>query len=225
MKKLIYGLVAALALSGVFNISPVTADSPDVILIHGWRGTASSWSTAESTYVANGYRTHALQLPRDGSRAGDTVTNANYVRSYIVNNGLTNVKLDGHSMGGWVALYLILVEREPAVTSVVLRDTGTGCFWGIPPDQCSGSAMLQAVQSAAPVNIPVLNLSTKTTQHPEVDCTKVFNISHNNFLTNATVNSMAVSWSGVNPCTTVTPVPDPTQTPTCSWWQRLFGGC
>jgi pimeloyl-ACP methyl ester carboxylesterase len=200
-----------------------SAEGGDVILLHGWRGTASNWSAAKAAYEAEGYVVHALSLPASGDRAGDTVRNADYVTQYIRNYDLTDVKLDGHSLGGWLAMYL--AQSNPAVTSVVLRDTGTGCFWGIPGDQCTGSKLLAGIK-ANPPTVPVLNLSSKTTQHPGVDCTKVFNIGHNDFLTNVTVTANAIAWPAVNPCVAATPTPEPTPTPApCSWWDRYQGSC
>lgn len=204
------------------------AASGDVILLHGWNGSASNWSTAKAQYESQGYTVHALALPRSGSSAGDMAVNADYVQGYIASNNLTGVKLDGHSLGGWLALYLTLVRGEN-VTSVVLRDTGTGCWFGIPGDQCPGSALMAQINDAAPSSVPILNLSSKTTALPQVDCLKVYSgLAHNDFLSNSVVAAAAIGWPTVSPCAapTATPTPSPTATPTpCSWWDRLFGRC
>lgn len=214
----------------------LAADNPQVILLHGWNGSVSNWSTAKAQYESQGYTVHSLTLPRSGSSAGDTVVNADYVQGYIASNNLTDVKLDGHSLGGWLALYLTLVRGED-VSSVVLRDTGTGCWFGIPGDQCSGSTLLAQVNGAAPSSVPILNLSSKTTALPQVDCLKVYSgLAHNDFLSNSAVTAAAIGWPTVSPCaastptSTPSPTPTPTATPTptptpCSWWDRLWGRC
>lgn len=216
------------------------AASKDVIFLHGWNGSAASWNTARAQYEAAGYTVHVLSLPRVGSSAGDTAVNADYVQGYIDSHDLEGVKLDGHSLGGWLALYLAFgchpaVSGTPAycdgqssVSSVVLRDTGYGCFFGIPGDQCSGSTMLTQINGAPPSGVPILNLSSKTAALPQVDCLKVYGgLSHNDFLSNSAVTAMAIGWPVTNPCAgTPTPTATPTPTPPpCSWWDRLWGRC
>lgn len=220
-------IFVALAAGGLIRSSE--AASGDVILLHGWNGSASSWNTAKAQYEAQGYTVHALSLPRGGSSAGDTAVNADYVQAYIASHNLTDVKLDGHSLGGWLALYLALVRGED-VSSVVLRDTGTGCWFGIPADQCSGSTLLAQVNSASASAVPILNLNHSTAGIPQVDCLKVYNLAHNDFLSNSAVTAAAIGWPGASPCAgtpTATPAPTPTPTPppACSWWDRLWGRC
>jgi pimeloyl-ACP methyl ester carboxylesterase len=220
-----------------------SAQGRDVILLYGWRGSTSNWDTAKAAYEARGNVVHVLRLPEDGTSAGDTAINADYVNQYIRLQDLTNVHLDGHSLGGWLALYV--AQSNPVIASVVLRDTGTGCWFNIPADQCPNSELLYELK-ANPPTVPVLNLNHLTTQHPGVDCIKVFNLEHNAFLSNAAVNAAAVEWPDANPCTpatptpsatatpvpTLTPSPTPTVTPTatprprpCSWWDRWQGYC
>lgn len=211
------------------------AANGDVICLHGWNDSASDCAAMRSAYETAGYTFHALSLPRSGSAAGDTAINADYVQAYIDSRSLTDVKLDGHSLGGWLALYLTLVRGEN-VSSVVLRDTGTGCWFGIPGDQCSSSFLAQ-ISNAAPSSVPILNLNHSTAAIPQVDCLKIYNLDHYAFLSNSAVTANAVAWPGVNPCgatptatptATSTPTPTPTATPTptlCSWWSRLLGRC
>lgn len=168
-----------------------------VLLLFGLNGSVSSWNTAKAAYEAQGYQVHALQLPRAGWSAGDTKVNADYVEGFIAQNGLTNVKVDGHSLGGWLALELIEVRKNPAITKGVLRDTGYGCFFGIPGDQCSGSALLTGIAAAVkatPPTVPVLNLNHLSTALPGVTKLTVYNISHAAFLTDSRVNAAAVAW-------------------------------
>ena len=210
------------------------AASGDVICLHGWNDSASDCGRMMTAYESAGYTFHALSLPRSGSAPGDTAINADYVQAYIDANGLTDVKLDGHSLGGWLALYLTLVRGEDE-SSVVLRDTGDGCFLGFPGDQCSSSFLAQ-ISSAPASSVPILNLNHSTDALSQVDCLKIYNLDHYAFLTNAAVTAAAVGWPAVNPCgatptatpiatTTPTATPTPTPTPTCSWWSRLWGRC
>ncbi len=217
-----------------------------VLLLSGWNGSASNWNTAKAQREAAGETVHVVSLPRGGSNAGDTAVNATAVQDYIASHSLTDVQLDGHSLGGWLALYVALVRRDPAVTSVVLRDTGYGCFFGIPRDPCAGADMLAASEGAAPSTVPILNLSSKTAALPQVDCLRTYSLGHNDFLTNAAVTSAAIGWPAASPCgpaptptstpsptatatATSTPTATPTATatpaPVCTWWDRLWGRC
>ncbi|MGE0227802.1 MAG: esterase/lipase family protein [Dehalococcoidia bacterium] len=249
---LLIGLVLAAATAprssaAVPSAAPSVAGR-DVLLLFGWNGNTGNWNTAKAQYEASGATVHVLSLPRGGSSAGDTAVNATAVQDYIAAHGLTDVQLDGHSLGGWLALYVVLVRRDPAVTSVVLRDTGYGCtriLWqSIPGDQCAGSDMLAAIEAAAPSAVPILNLSSKTAALPQVDCLRTYNLGHNDFLTNAAVTSAAIGWPAVSPCgpapsptstatptatatstLTATPTATATPGPVCTWWDRLWGRC
>lgn len=230
-------LVAALTFivsAGLLRSSE--AASGHVICLHGWNGSASNCDTLKARYEAQGYTVHALSLPRSGSSAGDTAINADYVQAYIASNNLTDVKLDGHSLGGWLALTVALVRQDGAVSSVVLRDSGyggIGCW--LVPDLCSNSAAVAAVKNAPLSLVPILNLNSSTAPLPQVDCLKVYSgLAHNDFLTNPAVTAAAIGWPVVNPCATptLTATPSATTTPTatptpapCSWWDRLWGRC
>lgn len=193
MKKFLVAFLSLFLILGA--VAPVTAQTaPTVLLLYGFNGSTSNWNTAKAAYQAKGYDVRVLSLPRSGWSAGDTVKNADFVEAYIKSNNLTNVKLDGHSLGGWLALYVATVRANPAVSAVVLRDTGTGCFWGIPADQCSGSSLLKSLAVAPLSNVRVLNLNHSSTPVYNVDKTSVYNLEHNTFLTNAAVNAEAISW-------------------------------
>lgn len=249
-------LIMLAALIGVvlvfsFESGRSKAASTEVLLLHGWNGNASSWTQAKADYEAAGFTVHALTL-NSGWWAGDTVANANTVEAYIAQHGLTNVQCDGHSLGGWLCLELDLVRQNPAITSTVIRDTGQGCIFGIPGDQCPGSALIQSVTANAGNPANILRVAHNTESLPGVDCNKVRNISHNAFLSDAQTTAWAIAWAqGGNPCSstpstptatstlapsstptavapspTSTVSPSPTSTPSsCSWWQRLFGLC
>lgn len=224
-------LIAIVSISLALSSHRSEASAKNVILLYGWKGAVNSWSTAKADYIAQGYNVYVPTLA-DGTRAGDTVKNAKLIQDYITANGLTNVKLDGHSLGGWLALYIAFgctnengcSGYNPAVTSVVLRDTGTGCFFGQPPDQCDGSSLRTVIKNAPQSSTPILEVKTASTVvPPQVDCSQIRNdLKHNDFLSNLAVTSLAIGWPDVNPCLTGTPIsptsitstPSPTPTPT-----------
>lgn len=211
MKRvMVVALIATLVGVGLLKQTPpptAEAATQDVILLYGWNGSTANWSTAAPLYAAQGYRVHALALPRAGWNAGDTAANAQAVAAYIAAQGLTDVKLDGHSLGGWLALYVTLVDRNPAVTSVVMRDTGTGCYFGIPGDQCPGATMLTRIRSAAPSSVPVLLLKNtqSTGADAYADCVRTAGLDHNAFLTDAAINAAAIAWGPAATCGSTSP--------------------
>lgn len=247
MKKFLVG-VFAIAVLGMATHTPqdTKAAGRDVILLHGWTRNASDWNTAKTQYEAAGFRVHALNLPANGQRSGDVDINANYVEEYISDNHLTNVQVDGHSLGGYLVYELIRVRKNPAITSAVTRDsavhgpamTGIYCIEGLGvPDQCNG-AERQQILSAPLATVPILNLGSAqytSTSLPDVDCTKTYNLDHLAFSSNSQVTAAAIQWAkGENPCASVatptrtaTPAPTATPTPssTCSSWMRFFGLC
>lgn len=192
--------VAALLFGPADHTARAQTPPKVVILLHGFNGSPTNFSTAKAAAEAQGYKVYVPKLPYAGWSAGDTAKNAAFLQQYMTQNGITSAKLDGHSLGGWLAMYMALVVRDARVSSVVLRDTGTGCFWGIPPDQCPGSTLLNQLAAAPYSAVPILNLNHLSTLHPQVDCTVVFNLSHDAFRTDARVNAAAIGWSGVNPC-------------------------
>lgn len=176
----------------------------NIILIHGWNGNPTSWNTAKAAYQANGDTVHVLSMPKNSlfMRSGDAVVNAKYVQTYIQQNHLTNVVLDGHSLGAMESLYIATVLREPAVVSVVMRDTGfiSGFSCYLIPDLCSTSSFANAIRNATQTSVPILHLSSDTVVLPQVDCTKTYPLTHNAFQTDPVANSNAVGWPTTNPC-------------------------
>ena len=228
-------ILVALVAGGLLRSSE--AASGDVIFLHGWNGSASSWNTAKAQYESAGFTVHVLSLPRAGGSAGDTQVNADYVRAYIASNGLTNVKLVGHSLGGTLAVYLSLGCSSAStcsgsyapVSSVVMLDSGYGGFgcWLV-PDLCSNSTVMTRIKSFAPTALPIIDIRSENEAYPHADCIKVYaGMGHNTFQTDSSVLADSIAWPGTNPCAgTPTPTATPTPTPTpCSWWDRLLGRC
>lgn len=197
-------LIIIFALVLLFLPKEVESSGRNVILIHGWNGNTASWDTAKAAYQANGDTVYVLSMPKNSfwMRSGDAVVNAKYVQSYIQNNHLNNVVLDGHSLGAMESLYIALVLKEPSVNSVVMRDTtfvsGFSC-WMI-PDLCSNSAFAMAIKTASVNPVPIIHFSDQTAILPQVDCTRQFYLDHNAFQTNSQVIAEAIAWPVVNPC-------------------------
>ena len=228
MRRAIVLVVVAAVIAAFTGIRSSDAESGDVILLHGWNGNAADWANAKAAYESMGFTVHALSLPRQGWAEGDTVINADYVQQYMTDHGITSARLDSHSLGGWLALTIAFSRNDSRVSSVVVRDTKYTEGWGcvLVPDNCATSAIIAAVEAhASAANpLPVLNLSSLTTQLPGVDCTKTYTgLNHAQYQTSAMISAVASQWPGTNPCTT--PTPTPTPTPSCSWWQWLWGLC
>jgi pimeloyl-ACP methyl ester carboxylesterase len=210
----------------------------NVILLHGWYGDAESWDTAKAQYEAAGFKVFALSLPREGTQMGDTLVNARYVEDFISSHHLTNVQVDGHSLGGFVVYELVRVIRDPAIVSAITRDSAiqdwTGDFgpicsdWltrllgsTIIPDQCEGSLVRNLILQSAPADVPVLNISSRLTSQDDVGCHRSYFIFHTDFLSDRRVTADAILWAeGINPCTT-----GPASSADCVWWQRLLHFC
>lgn len=174
-----------------------------IILLHGWMGNAAQWDTAKAQYEAAGHTVHALNLPRNGATAGDTRINADYVESYIAANGLTNVQLDGHSLGGILAEYIAKVRANPAVTSVVARDSVPTTNWLyclFAPDTCWFSAVVTEIRNAARQARWLDMNSLGQKWHADIDCMQKFTLAHNDFLTNTTVTAKAILWAQGGAC-------------------------
>lgn len=94
-------LVAAVVL--LLAAAPVRAADPDpVFLIHGYRGSASSFSELTPWLQAQGRTVVALSLPGQ-----DNKVNAKYIKDQAAARGWARVDLVMHSMGGLSGRYLI----------------------------------------------------------------------------------------------------------------------
>lgn len=192
-----------LLLGVVFQGSTAQAATPKptILLIHGLNGNTSTWNTAKAQYQAAGYTVYVLNLPYSGSRAGDSIKNAAYVNNFIAQNKLTNVQLDAHSLGGTVAFYIARVSKNPAVKSIVTRDSYihssglVGFYCWTDPDECPGSAVRNAIFAAPVTNVPIMDLMHDNEADPETDCKFIYPIEHNSFLTDTRVTANAINWA------------------------------
>jgi triacylglycerol lipase len=89
------GLTMALATGGA-GVGPAVAAGPDpVLLVHGFRGSPSTFGELIARFAGAGRTAVAIDLPGE-----DNVVNANAIRDFIAARGWTRVDIVGHSMGG-----------------------------------------------------------------------------------------------------------------------------
>ena len=96
-RLLVAGLSLSIALgtAGVGAGSALAADPDPILLVHGFRGSPSTFGDMIARFAAAGRTAVAIDLPSE-----DNVVNANAIRDFIAARGWTRVDLVGHSMGG-----------------------------------------------------------------------------------------------------------------------------
>jgi triacylglycerol lipase len=99
-------VLAAAMLLGAVAPAPVAAAAPDpVMLVHGYRGDASTWADMAAYLTAHGRTVYAIDLPGE-----DNVQNANAIAQALRRLHWKTVDLVGQSMGGlstrWFAKYV-----------------------------------------------------------------------------------------------------------------------
>lgn len=100
-RRLAAVLIAAVVL--LLAAAPVRAANPDpILLIHGYRGSATNFSELQPWLAAQGRTVVALSLPSQ-----DNKVNAQYIKNQIAAKGWTRVDLVMHSMGALSGRYLI----------------------------------------------------------------------------------------------------------------------
>ncbi|MFL5779532.1 MAG: esterase/lipase family protein [Chloroflexota bacterium] len=120
----VFGIVALGGLPGA-----VSADAPDpVLLVHGWRGSPSTWSDMIARFAAQGRTAKAIALPGQ-----DNIKNAAAIRDYITAQHWDRVDIVGQSMGGLSARYFIKTIGTTKVDTYVSLGTPqyglyTACF-------------------------------------------------------------------------------------------------
>jgi triacylglycerol lipase len=96
------GLTAALQPA---TANAATAHTP-VVFVHGYSGSSSNWTTAESVFTAGGYRSNELYafdynwMQSNRTSAADLAT---YVQLVLAKTGAKQVDIVNHSMGGLVS--------------------------------------------------------------------------------------------------------------------------
>lgn len=99
--------LTAFALTG--TASAATSHIP-VVFVHGFTGSASNWTTAESVFEADGYSSGDLfPYQYDWSQSNKTSAAglATYVQQVLAKTGAGQVDIVNHSMGGLVSDWYI----------------------------------------------------------------------------------------------------------------------
>ncbi|CAG6391930.1 alpha/beta hydrolase [Streptomyces cocklensis] len=102
----VLGLATAVQ-SGTANAA--TAHTP-VVFVHGFTGSASNWTTAESVFIANGYSSgelFAYQYDWTQSNKNSAAGLATFVKQVLARTGAQQVDIVNHSMGGLVSDWYI----------------------------------------------------------------------------------------------------------------------
>ncbi|MBA8824553.1 triacylglycerol lipase [Saccharopolyspora lacisalsi] len=87
------------------NAATNSATNDPVIFVHGYTGSASNWTTAETVFRANGYsadQLFAYEYDYNQSNEASASGLADYVRDVLDRTGADEVDLVNHSMGGLV---------------------------------------------------------------------------------------------------------------------------
>jgi triacylglycerol lipase len=90
-----------------------------VVFVHGFSGSASNWTTAESVFQAGGYSSgelFAYQYNWTQSNKTSAAGLATYVRQILNRTGASQVDIVNHSMGGLVSdWYIKQLGGQPSV--------------------------------------------------------------------------------------------------------------
>jgi pimeloyl-ACP methyl ester carboxylesterase len=122
-----------LALDGIEIAYRTVGDehAPAVVLLHGWASSSRMWDSAQR-YLAEGFRTFALDLPGHGESGKPPWTwytiprFADIVEALIQALNLVRPQLIGHSMGGTIALELASRLIPEVEALVVVNPVVTG---------------------------------------------------------------------------------------------------
>ncbi len=91
-------LAAIIGIAGatMFVTGPVTGAQPDpILLVHGYRGSPSTWADMIARFNAKGRTAVAIDLPSENN-----VTNATAIGDFIAARGWKRVDIVAQSMGG-----------------------------------------------------------------------------------------------------------------------------
>ena len=146
--SLISLLVLVLTFAAPATVAAATGDP--ILLIHGYRGSASTWTDMKTFLQNNGRVVEAITLPSQ-----DNVKNAQAIAAFIQSKGWTSVDLVGQSMGGLsarhftkalagsiiVSAYVSLGTPQYGVYSACLLPTTYG------GQMCPSSSFLKTLNS------------------------------------------------------------------------------
>jgi triacylglycerol lipase len=101
------------------NAAPVAAAEPDpILLVHGYRGSPTTWADMKARFAAVGRNAEAIDLTSE-----DNVVNARAIQSYIAARGWTHVDIVAQSMGGLSARQYIKILKPSVVDTYVSLGT------------------------------------------------------------------------------------------------------
>ena len=111
MRRMFALLTAVVAALVAVPATPAAAAArTPVVFVHGYTGSASNWTTAQSLFRAAGYSSSELYAYEYNSY-GDNVTNARGLASFVSQvrsrTGAARVDIVNHSMGGLVSLWYV----------------------------------------------------------------------------------------------------------------------
>ncbi len=96
-------VLAFVALVAALTPRPAAAATPDpVLLVHGFTGSPTSFSTMLQRLTDAGRTAAAIDLPSE-----DNIVNARAIRDFAAARGWTRFDVVGHSMGGLSARYFL----------------------------------------------------------------------------------------------------------------------
>lgn len=203
-----------------------------VLIIHGWApsgGDQADWDAAYGALAAHldaaGFDVHGPLMVATGNTAGDTVINAEHVQAYIAANGLTDVVLVGHSLGGYVTEYYVRLLDAGEIGAYALLDSSVNTgganwltCWLNPPDQCTGSAVRNAIYGAAArTDLSSLNVKAQYGgTSPAPTCNISISAEHTAMVSHPTTKTAVERLArGENPCAAAsTPTATSTLAPT-----------
>jgi triacylglycerol lipase len=208
MKRLVYGLVSALALTVAFFAQPTDdtkADQVDPILfVHGYTSNAATWNTMISRFQADGWESNRLfAYTFSSTQSNATVAQAvaQRVNEIKAATGAAKVDIISHSMGGLSSRYYLKnlggTANVDDWVSLAGPNHGTtwayGCFFFSPCNQMiPGSSFLNQLNSGDETPGAV-NYGTWWS-----NCDELINPDTSTILTGATnTNAGCLSHSGV----------------------------
>jgi triacylglycerol lipase len=111
LRRIFALLIACAAAVVAVPATPAAAAArTPVVFVHGYTGSASNWTTAESVFRAGGYSSSEL-FAYEYNSYGDNVTNARGLATFVdqvrSRTGAAKVDIVNHSMGGLVSLWYV----------------------------------------------------------------------------------------------------------------------
>ena len=101
-KRWIAAAILGLLAVGLAPGTSAAAGNDPVLLVHGWRGSPSTWADMIQRFDQAGRHAEAIALPGQ-----DNVRNAAAIRDFIASKGWDHVDIVAQSMGGLSARYFI----------------------------------------------------------------------------------------------------------------------